>query len=94
MIIQGTNRSADVREKVMRAWSEATGEGRLVIPDYLRDFAGLGEQAGLIGRGPFVQIWEPEAGQRHQEEAFRRATENRDSIHLAFASKTGGGDGR
>jgi MraZ protein len=70
------------------------GEGRMVIPDHLRDFAGLGEQACFIGRGPFFQIWEPEAGQRHQEEAFRRATENRDSIQLAFASKMGGGDGR
>lgn len=68
-------------------------EGRMVVPDHLREFAGIDDQACFIGRGPFFQIWEPEAGQRHQEEAFRRATENREGIQLAFASKTGGGNG-
>lgn len=68
-------------------------EGRMGIPDHLRDFAGIVDQACFIGRGPFFQIWEPEAGLRFQEEAFQRVSDNPEDVELAFASKLGGGDG-
>lgn len=61
-------------------------EGRIVLPEPFRAFAGIDDQACFIGRGRFFQIWEPKAGLAHQEEAFRRATENRGQVNLSFAT--------
>ena len=67
-------------------------EGRIMLPDAFRSFAGIEDQVCFIGRGKFFQIWEPAAGQESQEAAFRRATENRGSINLRFADRPAGGD--
>jgi MraZ protein len=37
------------------------GEGRIVLSDALREFAGITESAAFVGVGPTFQIWEPGA---------------------------------
>ena len=36
------------------------GNGRILIPDELREFAALAEKALLIGQGDYLEIWSPE----------------------------------
>jgi MraZ protein len=43
-------------------------EGRIILPQSLIAFAGIGENAAFVGVGRSFQIWEPERYQRHQEE--------------------------
>lgn len=66
-------------------------EGRMMLPEALRAFAGIDDQVCFIGRGKYFQVWEPAAGQQAQEEAFRRATANRSSVSLRFAGPGEGG---
>jgi len=35
--------------------------GRVLIPEYLREHAGIDGQATIVGRGPTLQIWNPES---------------------------------
>ena len=40
-------------------------EGRVLLPDNLRQEAGIGDQATFVGLGKVFQIWEPEAFNAH-----------------------------
>ncbi|HYD99038.1 MAG TPA: division/cell wall cluster transcriptional repressor MraZ [Alphaproteobacteria bacterium] len=54
------------------------GEGRIVLPADLVEFAGLGEQVAFVGLGKTFQMWEPAAFAQRQAEARERArSENR-----------------
>lgn len=52
---------------------EADGDGRIVIPRKLAEYAALGEQVSFIGARTHFQIWEPVAGERRVAEARARA---------------------
>ena len=43
-------------------------EGRIILPQPLLDYAGIGENAAFVGVGRSFQIWEPARYQQHQEE--------------------------
>ena len=51
--------------------------GRMVIPQELRDFAGLGKEAVLVGQGKYFEIWAPASWQK-QELALQDAEANAD----------------
>jgi MraZ protein len=40
--------------------------GHMVIPQELRDFAGLGKEAVLVGQGKYFEIWAPASWQQQQ----------------------------
>ena len=48
-------------------------DGRLVLPEVLRDYASISDQAAFVGRGPTFQIWEPGGYQANRAMAFERA---------------------
>ena len=50
-------------------------EGRVMLPEILRQHAAIGDQAAFVGRGPTFQIWEPEAMRRSRAEIRQRARE-------------------
>ena len=52
---------------------EADKEGRIVLPEPLVSYAGLGETVVFMGLGRIFQIWEPSAAERRREEARERA---------------------
>lgn len=64
----------DVIETIMAMSSEIPfdGEGRIILPQPLARHAGLTDQAAFVGRGTRIQIWAPEAFERHQAEAVER----------------------
>ena len=49
------------------------GEGRIVLPEPLCQYAGISEAAAFVGRGRSFQIWEPQRFQAHQQEMRERA---------------------
>jgi len=51
------------------------GEGRLVVSDFIRDFAGITDQVTFVGRGDYFQLWEPSALSRMQDETRRERME-------------------
>jgi MraZ protein len=53
--------------------AEPDKDGRVVLTDALRKFAGLTEQVMFMGIGKTFQIWEPEAGLQRIAEARERA---------------------
>lgn len=52
---------------------EADREGRIVLPDFLAEHAGLKDSVVFMGLGRTFQIWEPAAAERRREEARERA---------------------
>lgn len=57
-------------------------DGRIVLPELLREHAGIDDQAAFVGRGATFQIWQPDAFRAVQEEARKRARDERASLSL------------
>jgi MraZ protein len=51
---------------------ESDKEGRIVLPDLLKQHAGLTETVVFMGLGRTFQIWEPAAAERRRAEARER----------------------
>ena len=49
------------------------GEGRVILPAEVTEYAGITDRAAFVGKGPIFQIWEPEALRQHMEQARARA---------------------
>lgn len=66
------------------------GEGRIVLPEPLRAFARIDDQATFLGRGPYFHIWEPRAGAEYRERLFRQLRTERGSLNLSLKGTSGG----
>ncbi|MBV9862842.1 MAG: division/cell wall cluster transcriptional repressor MraZ [Alphaproteobacteria bacterium] len=42
------------------------GEGRVILPDNLKEFAHIGDEAAFVGRGASFQIWDPRRFDEHR----------------------------
>ncbi len=67
------------------------GDGRIMLPKDLADFAGMTETAMFVGLGKSFQIWEPAAFEDHRQAARRRARDNGATLRIV---KSGDGGGR
>ena len=47
----------------------ADPEGRILLPERFKAYAGLGDEATFVGQGYKFQIWEPGRFRAHLEEA-------------------------
>ena len=61
------------------------GEGRIVLPEYLMDYAGITSSATFVGLGRTFQIWEAEALAAHD---ITTRTVARDNIKMMRRPKT------
>jgi MraZ protein len=52
---------------------DADREGRIILPDSLKEHAGLGDSVAFMGLGRIFQIWEPAAAERRRAEARTRS---------------------
>jgi MraZ protein len=50
-------------------------QGRVVMPEALREYAGIGTDVVIIGVGKFVEIWNPEEWQRARSEIQEHAAQ-------------------
>ena len=49
------------------------GEGRIVLPDELKDHASISDEVAFVGLGTMFQLWEPGRFTRHRAEARERS---------------------
>ena len=68
-------------------------EGRIMLSDQLRAYAGIGDEASFVGMGATFQIWAPAAFQTHQASAFQKLRGERRGLRLFrnLADPGGGG---
>lgn len=59
---------------------EPDREGRIVMPEGLKEHASLFEAVQFVGKGRTFQVWEPGAAKQHNDEAHARAKERRYAI--------------
>ncbi len=52
-------------------------EGRVILTERLKDFAGVGAEITFVGQGHLFQIWEPGRFRAHLDEARNRVRELR-----------------
>lgn len=56
-----------------QAWHiEVDREGRIILPDILKQHANLTNKVTFMGLGTIFQIWEPVAAQKHYESVLKR----------------------
>lgn len=60
------------------------GEGRIVLPEALRAFARVGDEAMFLGRGPYFHIWEPGAGAAYRDRMFEQLRAERARLTLSL----------
>lgn len=53
------------------------GDGRIILPEALIEFANLKDRATFIGKGKTFEIWCPDSFSRYMVEAKDKAKENR-----------------
>lgn len=51
------------------------GDGRVILPQHLQDFAGIGDRVAFVGLGRKFQLWQPETLEARREEARREVKE-------------------
>jgi len=52
-------------------------EGRIILPDAIREHTGITDQVAFVGRGHFFQLWEPEHYRTYRETARAKVKELR-----------------
>ena len=62
-------------------------EGRFLIPEDLKLYAGIKKDAAFFGQGYFFQIWEPEKGLKNIQTSRKRLLEEKKSLRLMLTQK-------
>ena len=62
-------------------------EGRFLIPEDLKLYAGIQTDAAFFGQGYFFQIWEPKKGLKNIEASRKRLLEEKKSLRLMLTQK-------
>ena len=57
--------------------------GRIVLPERMIEYANIDGEAVFVGRGPYFQIWAPDALEQHMEEARAKARDQKLTAPLA-----------
>lgn len=55
-------------------------EGRFLIPENLKQYANISEQAAFIGQGHYFQIWEPKAAIERQNQSRQRLINSKKTL--------------
>lgn len=69
------------------------GEGRIMLPQEMLDFAKISEQAAFVGRGKTFQIWTPEDFKHYQNETRERLQQNKPLFKINHGNSPTGGNG-
>ena len=76
-------------KQMMRGYatdSQIDGAGRILIPQELREYAGLGKSAVFLGQGNKFEIWDAQAWSRLREDWLQEI--GKDRADLSEALKT------
>lgn len=56
------------------------GEGRIVLPDTLKDYAEITDEAAFVGRGAMFEVWQPALFAAHRAASRDRSQRNRPTL--------------
>ena len=62
-------------------------EGRFLIPEDLKSYAGIKTEAAFFGQGHFFQIWEPKKGLENTEISRKRLLEEKKSLRIMLTQQ-------
>ncbi len=63
------------------------GEGRIILPESLIEFASLAEQACFVGKGATFEIWSPENFENYATKAREIARAGRKDLQISSNSR-------
>jgi len=56
------------------------GEGRIIIPKFLNEYAGIEDQVMFVGKGDVFEVWEPAGFEEHLNKARNTAIANKNVL--------------
>ena len=62
-------------------------EGRFLIPETLKLYAGIKTEAAFFGQGHYFQIWEPKKGLKNTEESRGRLLKEKKSLRMMLTQQ-------
>ena len=62
-------------------------EGRLLIPEELKLYAGIKKEAAFFGQGHFFQIWDPKQGLKNTEISRKRLLKEKKSLRMILTQQ-------
>ena len=62
-------------------------EGRILIPENLKTFANIKNEAAFFGQGHFFQIWEPQTGLKNIEISRKRLLKEKKSLRMMLTQQ-------
>jgi len=62
-------------------------EGRFLIPEELKLYAGIKNEAAFFGQGHYFQIWEPKKGLKNTEDSRRRLLKEKKSLRMMLTQQ-------
>ena len=62
-------------------------EGRFLIPENLKKYANLKNEAAFFGQGHFFQIWEPSKGSKNSEISRKRLLNKKKSLRTILTKQ-------
>ncbi len=62
-------------------------EGRFLIPEDLKQYAKLKNDAVFFGQGYFFQIWDPKIGQEYSQISKKRLLDKKKSLRIILTQK-------
>jgi MraZ protein len=76
---------SDRRDDLALAFADATslqvdGEGRIVLPGELKEYAHIDDEVAFVGLGTMFQMWEPQRFQAYRAEARERSRRERATL--------------
>lgn len=60
------------------------GDGRIVLPQKLREYGDINEQVAFVGRGKTFQLWHPDVFDVQQQQARIRAREKQATLRGVY----------
>ena len=63
-------------------------EGRFLIPEILKEYSKIKNEAAFIGHGHYFQIWEPKAAKERQEKSRNRLINEKKTLGSIIVSKS------
>ena len=63
-------------------------EGRILIPEFLKEYSNIINEVTFIGQGHYFQIWEPKAVLEHQKKSRERLISQKKTLGSIIISKS------
>ena len=62
-------------------------EGRFLIPEEFKLYAGIKTEAAFFGQGHYFQIWEPKKGLKNAEDSRKRLLKEKKSLRMMLTQQ-------